>query len=303
VVFVLAVGRLSPLLDTIRAFHRLSPSGGEMFLKIGERKLGEALVCKLYKKVAFSHTGPKEAIFTRLRCKQWHCEFCAKKNASIWRAFLAEKLPTIGSEWFLVTLTAHSQTRSKNASMDNLRQNLDRFWKRVKRVFGDIEYVRTFEKHPTSEAVHVHYIVSGLCPFVAVGCSAKLRPMAIGTTTRKGRNGVWSIKTWFKITAQECAMGYIADVRLLAGEITRAIWYVTKYLTKEQSDLHVKGLRHVQTTRGIGSPKSMGELEWETANYIVAKMFAAGTHITDLNTGEIIDNNHWEKHSFYPHED
>lgn len=260
-------------------------------------------VCRLYKKVAFSQTGPKEAIFTRLRCKQWHCEFCAKKNASIWRAFLAEKLPTISTEWFLLTLTAHSLTRSKNASMDNLRGNLDRFWKRVRRVFGKVEYVRTFEKHPTSEAVHVHYIVSGLSPFVAVGCSSKLQPMAVGVLSRTSRNGVWAIRTWIKIIAQECRIGYIADVRLLVGEISRAIWYVTKYLTKEQSDLHVKGLRHVQTTRGIGSPKSLAELEWTTAAYIVSTMFPAGTKVLDLNTGETIDNNHWEHTGFYPDKD
>lgn len=265
--------------------------------------MSEASVCKLYKKVAFSQTGPKEAIFTRLRCKQWHCEFCAKKNASIWRAFLAEKLPTIGSQWFLLTLTAHSQTRSKNASMDNLRGNLDRFWKRVRRVFGKVEYVRTFEKHPTSEAVHVHYIVSGFTPYVAVGCSAKLQEMAIGVLTRGGRNGVWSLKTWVKIIAQACRIGYIADVRLLEGEISRAIWYVTKYLTKEQSDLHVKGLRHVQTTRGIGSPNQERGLVWNTASYIVANMFPPNTAITDINTGKVIDNNHWEHTNFYPDKD
>lgn len=265
--------------------------------------MSEAHVCKLYKKVAFSQTGPKEAIFTRLRCKQWHCEFCAKKNASIWRAFLAEKLPTIGSEWFLLTLTAHSLTRSKNASMDNLRANLDRFWKRVRRVFGKVEYVRTFEKHPSSEAVHVHYIVAGLSSFVAVGCSSKLQPMAVGCNTRRGRNGVWAIKTWIKIVAQECSIGYIADVRLLEGEISRAIWYVTKYLTKAQADLHVKGLRHVQTTRRIGSPKAMGDLDWTTAAYIEARMFPAGTKVLDVNTGITIDNDHWEHTSFYPHED
>lgn len=265
--------------------------------------MGEALVCKLYKKVAFSQTAPKEAIFTRLRCKQWHCEFCAKKNASIWRAFLAEKLPTIGSQWFLLTLTAHSLTRSKNASMDNLRGNLDRFWKRVRRVFGKVEYVRTFEKHPTSEAVHVHYIVTGFTSYVAVGCSAKMQPMAVGVLSRRSRNGVWSIKTWVKIIAQECRIGYIADVRLLEGEITRAIWYVTKYLTKEQSDLHVKGLRHVQTTRGIGSPPKMGDMEWRVAPYIVATMFPPNTKIEDINTGKTIDNNFWEHTGFYPNED
>lgn len=261
------------------------------------------LVCKLYKKVAFSHTGPKEAIFTRLRCKQWSCDYCAQKNASIWRAFLKEKLPTISKEWYLVTFTAHRNTRSKQSSLRNIRGNIDAFFKRVKRVFGTISYVRTFERHPSSQAIHAHFIISGLSPYVAVGCSAKLRPMAIAVTTRSQRNGVWSVKTWFKINAQDVGMGMICDVRLIEGDPLYAVLYVCKYLTKSQQELDVKGLRHVQTTRDIGAPKGDKNLEWQTAPYIMANMFAPNAKIVDLNTGEIIDNRHWEKHTFYPHED
>lgn len=264
---------------------------------------GEASVCKLYKKVAFSHTGPKEAIFTRLRCKQWSCDFCAKKNASIWRAFLKEKLPQVDTEWWLVTFTAHRNTRSQQGSLANIRKNFDAMLKRVKRVFGKVQYVRTYEKHPTSQAIHMHVIMSSLSPFVAIGCSVKLQPVAIGTTTRRGRNGFWAVQTWFKKNAQELTMGLICDVRRLTGEVERAIWYVTKYLTKAQQEFNVKGLRHVQTSRAIGSPKKMGDMVWSTAPYITARMFDPNTQIKDLNTGEIIDNDHWEKHSFYPHED
>lgn len=263
----------------------------------------EGQVCKLYKKVAFSHTGPKEAIFTRLRCKQWSCPFCAKKNASIWRAFLAEKLPAVSQEWYLVTFTAHRNTRGKQSSLRNIRGNIDTLFKRVKRVFGKVSYVRTFERHPSSQAIHAHFIVSGLSPYIALGCSAKLRPMAIACTTRKGRNGAWSVKTWFKINAQDVGIGMIADVRLIEGDVTRAIWYVTKYLTKEQQDLDVKGLRHVQTTRDIGSPKADKGLEWHTAAYIVPHMFAPNAQIEDLNTGKVIDNSYWEVHNFYPYDD
>lgn len=265
--------------------------------------MGEAQVCKLYKRVAYSHTGPKDAIFTRLRCKEWSCPYCARKNAAIWRAFLAEKLPSISEEWYLVTFTAHRNTRSKQASLQNIRGNIDKLFKRVKRVFGSVSYVRTFERHPTSRAIHAHFIVSGLSPYVAIGCSEKLRPMAIGVLSRDTRNGVWSVKTWFKIQTQDVGMGMICDVRLIKGEVGRAIWYVTKYLTKEQQDIDVRGLRHVQTTRDIGSPKPKQELEWHTASYIVSGMFAPNAQILDINTGEIIDNRHWEAHSFYPHED
>lgn len=260
-------------------------------------------ICKLYKKVAFSHTGPKEAIFTRLRCKQWSCEYCAAKNASTWRAFLKEKLPEISQEWYLVTFTAHKNTRSKQASLQNIRGNIDKLFKRVRRVFGRVSYVRTFERHPTSRAIHAHFIVSGLSPYVAIGYSAKLRPMAFGVIRRGTRNGVWSVKTWLKIQAQDVGMGMICDVRLIEGEPLYAVLYVCKYLTKSQQELDVKGLRHVQTTRDIGSPKSAGELEWHTAAYITPQMFEPNAKIQDLNTGKTIDNSYWEIHNFYPYDD
>lgn len=263
----------------------------------------EKLICLKYQKVAFAATGVKKAIFTRLRCKQWDCPACSKLNAWIWRNWLLQRLPEVAEQWWILTLTAHSRTRTLVRSMDNLRSNLDRFFKRVKRVFGEIEYVRVFEKHPTSQAVHVHIIVTGIAAFVAIGCSAKLQPMAIGTTTRGGRNGVWSVRSWVKKIAQECAMGYIADIKPIDGEPAKAVWYVTKYLTKEQGDLHVKGLRHVQVTTGIGSPPKIGsDLVWQTAYFIVAQMFEPNAAITDLNTGKVIDNDYWETKGFYPDE-
>lgn len=260
-------------------------------------------ICKRYVKVAFASTGPKKALLTRLRCKQWSCEACAKLNAWIWRNWLLERLPQVSEEWWLVTLTANENTRSRVASMDNLRTHIDAFFKRAKRVFGPLEYVRVYEPHPTSEAVHVHLIVAGLSPFVAVGCSVKLRPMSIGVLSRNGRNGVWALRTWVKINARELRMGYIADARRIEGPPQSAVWYVTKYLTKAQGELHTKGLRHVQVTKGIGSPPKQGnDLEWDTAAFIVARMFEPNTEITDLNTGAIIDNQFWEHTGFYPNE-
>lgn len=258
-------------------------------------------VCKRYQKVAFAQTGHKEAIFTRLRCKQWSCEPCANLNAWIWRNWLLKRLPEVSEEWWLLTLTAPPFSRSASASLSAIRDNLDRLFKRIKRVFGDIQYVRVFEKHPTSEAIHVHIIICGLSPYVAVGCSSKLRPMAIGVLSRNSRNGVWAIKTWIKKIAQEVDMGRIADIKRIIGDAARAVWYVCKYLTKAQTDLHEKGLRHVQCTNGIGSPPKIdSELEWQTASYIIPSMFPANAKIYDINTGQTIDNNYWEKKNYYP---
>jgi hypothetical protein len=267
----------------------------------GFTRLPEKLICQKYKKVAFASTGHKTAIFTRLRCKQWSCEACAKTNAWIWRNWLLKRIPEVSEQWWLLTLTANRHKRTAWGSLDNIRSNLDRLFKRVKRVFGGIEYVRVFEKHPTSQAIHCHIIISGLSPYVAVGYSAKLRPMAVGVLKRTGRNGVWSLKTWIKKIAQELDMGFIADIQLIIGDAAKAVWYVCKYLTKSQEDLHVKGLRHVQVTKGIGSPQMETlDLVWQTAYYITAKMLVPNASVVDINTGRTIDNNYWEHTNYYP---
>jgi len=264
---------------------------------------GDSTVCKLYKRVAYAQTAPKEAIFTRLRCKQWSCDFCAKKNASIWRAYLKERLPDVSQEWWLLTLTAHSNTTTQQGSIDNIRSNMDKLIKRAKRVFGSLSYVRTFERHPSSKRIHAHIIISGLSPYVAIGASSKHVPQCIAVTKRTARGGFWSVRTWFKINAQECKIGMIADVRLIVGDVVKAVLYVCKYLTKAQQDLNIKGLRHVQTTRDIGSPQKQSDETWFTAAYIVATMFPPNTAVKDLNTGLVIDNDFWEHTGFYPNED
>lgn len=262
-------------------------------------------VCKNYIKVAYTITGPKEALLTRLRCKQWDCAYCAEKNAKTWQYWLIKRLPEISQEWYLITLTAHSKKRTELASFNNLRTNIDKLVKRIKRVWGDdIEYVRVFEKHPTSDAIHVHLIMSGITPYVVNGCSSKLRPMAVGVTTRKGHVGTWSVQTWFKKVCQELGMGYMADVQQIKGEPSRAAHYVTKYLTKGQDALHIPYLRHVQVTDGIGSPEFEKSYQWIPVSYITARTFEEpNTRVIDLDTGEIIDNNFWEQHGHYPFED
>jgi len=261
--------------------------------------------CRRYIKVAYALIAPKEALFTRLRCKQWSCDHCAAKNAREWQYWLIKRLPEVSSEWWLVTLTANRFERTTLASLENLRSNIDKLIKRIKRVFGeDIEYVRVFEKHPTSEAIHVHIVMSGLSPYVAIGQSVKHQFMAIACLTRRYRDGYWTVKTWFKKTCDEMGMGYMADVKFLEGGAEKAAYYVTKYLTKDQQSIDVPYLRHVQVTQGIGKPQFDKSYKWTPVSYVTARTFdEPNTRMTDLDTGEIIDNNYWEVKSHYPYDD
>ena len=239
---------------------------------------------------------------TRLRCKQWTCDYCAVKNANMWKYWLIKRLPEVSPQWWLVTITAHPNTRSQTLSLENIRTKIDTLIKRVRRVFGlPIEYVRVFEKHPSSQAIHAHLIMTGLTPYVVNGYSVKHRPMSVGVITRKGRVGTWSVKTWFKKTCQELKMGMMADVQLITDQPERVAYYVTKYLTKDMQAFHVAHLRHVQVTSGIGKPQFEQSYTWEVASYITAYSFPeANTRVTDIDTGFVIDNNYWETKGFYP---
>lgn len=261
--------------------------------------------CKHYIKVAYAITGPKEAIFTRLRCKQWTCDYCAEKNAKMWQFLLIKRLPEVSQDWYFVTLTAHPEVRSEYASLDNIRAKIDRLIKRVRRVWGnDIEYVRVFEPHPTSKAIHVHFIMSGITPFVVPGYSVKLRPMAVGVLSRKGHRGTWSTQTWFKMVCHELKMGYMAHVKHLEGNAEKTAFYITKYSTKDQGSIHVRYLRHIQVTQGIGKPQFDDTYQWTPVSYVTPYTFEEpNTRMTDLDTGRVIDNNFWEHTGFYPNED
>jgi len=258
--------------------------------------------CPRFVNCAYTHVSRTEALFTRLRCKQWSCEYCAKKNQSIWAAFLLDRLPEVAETWWLVTLTAHSKLRTAELSLKNIRDNIDRLMKRVKRVFGKVEYVRVYEKHPTSEARHAHFIISCLAPYVVVGCSEKLRPMALAVTERHGSRGTWSVKTWFKKTAQECGLGYMVDVSEAISNTGKVVSYIVKYLTKSQKDLTEKGLRHVQTSRGIGSWSLESEYAWKVVSFVTARDFKRGMEVIDLQTAMPISDDYWNEQDVYPPE-
>lgn len=239
-------------------------------------------------------------MFTRLRCGQWDCEYCAAKNQLRWRGFLARKLPEISQDWQLLTLTASARTRKQRASYENLQHGIDKLFKRIRRVFGEISYVRTFERHPTSEALHAHFIISGLSPFVAVGCWRNLQPGYLAIMERSYRAGIWSLQSYLKNSAYECGMGYMADARPLAG--IKAAMYVTKYLTKELQGIEIKGLRHVATSRDIGSGQGESEYRWQVRSHVTAADFHNGEHVFDLQAGEVLDADYWQENNVYPPE-
>jgi hypothetical protein len=257
--------------------------------------------CKRYPLCAYAVVSSSRVLFTRLRCGSWSCEYCAGKNRDIWQAHLLTTLPEMNDHWYLITLTAHEHRRSADMSLANIRQNIDRLLKRLRRIYKHVEYVRIYEKHPTSEARHAHLVASGLSPFVAVERAHTGNRTFVPLLERSGHRGTWTINTWFKRAARECGMGYQVKCEAVSNA-TKSVGYAVKYLTKSAQDLHEKGLRHVQTSRGIGSPQPESEYKWHVCSYVTAKDFHAGTSVIDLQTGEEIPPDYWADFDAYPPE-
>jgi hypothetical protein len=234
-------------------------------------------------------------IMTRLRCKLWSCPVCARKNRQMWRNFLSKKLRKISSVWWFGTLTAPAWARSAEKSLASIRDNFDRFMKRLKRVFGKVEYVRVYEAHK-SGAFHVHIVICGLFARVE---RYKARSGSLGFRKPKMDNNArtWSVNTWWKKTASKCKMGFIAEIKRIPS--SEAVGYITKYLTKSAQAFDMPHLRRVQTSRGIGSPKSTGTEIWGVTGHLWGGDIGYQAFV-DLDEKKSIPASYWIEQVVYP---
>lgn len=95
-------------------------------------------------------------------------------------------------------------------------------------------------------------------------------------------------------------MGYQVDCKRVNSDAAR--FYVTKYLTKDQARINIKGLRHTQTTRAIGSPKPQSEYSWSVGTHLYKTELNPHTVMTDLDTLESIALDDLAWHERYPPE-
>lgn len=244
--------------------------------------------CPKFSRVAWQH-DPHEPIvrLARLGCGQWSCDYCAAKMQAKWRAHLGRKMPKIADNWHLVTLTSPAHERTVEGGYRALRRGIDLLFKRARNIWTDINYVRVFEVHKKG-GLHAHLIVSNLTPYVVREKSKNGKFVFKALVSRKSYKGSWGLRTWVKKTAQQCGMGYIADVRKIPSGV--AILYVTKYLTKSQQNINIKGLRHVQTTRDIGGIRTQSDGTWYSGYRITVRDITAKERLYDLQKRNFVDS-------------
>jgi len=232
----------------------------------------------------------------RLRCKSWQCPHCARLNRDMWRSHLKKRIGRMGGQWWFLTMTAHEHIRTPAGSLANIRTNLDRLFKRVRRVWGKIEYVRVYETHQKG-AFHVHVIIAGLSARVR-RFHARNGQVHYKPDNPEGGKGTWGVQTWFRRNCREIGMGYMVQCVALEGT-AKTVNYICKYLTKDAQNFVMKGLRRVQTSQGIGSPNKRGDGTW-TVQPVVFRGNIGGDRLYDSDLKQFVPDEFWQQHITYP---
>jgi len=94
-------------------------------------------------------------------------------------------------------------------------------------------------------------------------------------------------------------MGYIADCKPLGGT-RHATHYVTKYLTKDAQAIDIRGLRHIQTTRKIGSPKPQRTKALYVGYRLNKRDTWGAESVFDADKRMMVDAEYWQEGDVYP---
>lgn len=231
-------------------------------------------------------------------CGRWDCDQCSLYLRDKWRSHLKKRILAMPGQWWFLTLTAHSKKRTAAQSIANLRRLLDLLLKRMRRLFGRIDYVRVFEKH-RSGAFHAHMVLRGVSPFVAVRRTKK-RTIFSPLDVRDQKAGAWTFKTWLAKASYSLKAGYSVAAKPIANT-AQIVGYVTKYMTKSAQMFEIKGLRRVQCSQSIGSPNKRGSGDWLPIGRVYALDVNYG-RFRDVTNKLIITAAYWREHTVYPDE-
>mgnify|MGYP001220311856 CR=1 FL=1 len=141
----------------------------------------------------------------RMRCGSWSCPYCGPRKVNEWRQLIAESGPTMH-----LTLTKAGKTVEEAArALTTFMQALRRGSKRKGREAYPVEYFAVLERHENFEenGFHWHILLKGMdyIPYKEV-----IEPL------------------WHSATHGISGFGWIDAIKN-----SRAIGYVTKYLTKD----------------------------------------------------------------------
>jgi len=166
-----------------------------------------------------THKTENIVTVTKAPCKNWSCPVCGMKKTGQAVATLLNHVNTVGGQWYIMTLTAHENWHTPDASVKNFRANWDKLRKRIirKTPDGQFSYFATWEHHEDG-SFHKHLITNAKLPFTAKKVDGKIKYTC----------------QWLKDNARQCGLGFMADYQPIQNAGSAA-HYVAKYLTKSMS--------------------------------------------------------------------
>lgn len=170
------------------------------------------------------------------------------------------------------------------ASLENLKVGFDKLRKRLKRRFGDIEYVRVYEEHE-SGAIHLHALIS------ADFGDYKQRP-----------DGSW-YSPWLAKQAKQLGLGWRTHAELATGNPAQVATYIGKYMTKQSKSFAAltKKTKRIATTQGFAKAEADNEYQWVVRSLITDDdLFRDGRPWLDLTTKSQITLDDFTDGEIYP---
>lgn len=107
--------------------------------------------------------GKSNTSVTRLRCKQWTCEYCAYVNRVQWHMRVMRTLENWQEHppFAFMTVTAPQWAHREKKTLRVLQDNANKMLMRIKyhNKWDDFAYVRVLEQHESGEW-HAHYLIT-----------------------------------------------------------------------------------------------------------------------------------------------
>jgi len=271
--------------------------------------------CRRIRGIAHTDTLiPEEKAFSRIRCKQWTCTYCSKRNKSQWRAVLTRYTRDNQFNWSFITITlpdyvqsqAFSIERKAELSAEFVRVNWNTFMTAFKREFSaeirqitgkKLEYVRVLEQHK-SGAWHIHLLVNFHIP------DSEKRKHRNGTEyyySRRVHGVLCPVYPKNHVGKKRKSFGYIHDARTLEDNF-KSVMYVTKYMTKrDETFQHATSehkLRVIQTSRSIKFHQDKSPHVWSIKSAVFPDDIRHATW-HDINKDKIVTID--DMQPYYPH--
>lgn len=261
--------------------------------------------CKHFKALAATNPtdAPNDAWVMQLRCKQWSCDYCAKKNKSIWRAHIIDRINKLAGDWIFITFTAHRNAHKVAKTLQNLKRGWKILYDRLRRHFKGqkLEYIMLYEAHKPDGQIaqnktryHVHAVVRATVAGDNVYDRRQKRYYHPETTR------------WLKDNSASVGCGHQAHAAKIEnshGGMVAA--YITKYMTKNAQDFgdFPPRMRRIVVSRGVGSPKAPKSPEkWQIWGGVYPRDVAEHDHVINITTGEIVTADYFKYAPVYPRE-